>query len=264
MKRIWFFLLGSKAEIISAITSITVVMISLSYKDRLTALVITVVVLVVFLTILIYVRTRGDRRRFYYLSLTKPKEKKDWVGRGTWDYSKSNRAYLITNSTNGFIFAKCLLWDDYVVNFDFKIVRNCNGWIVRARDLSNYVMLQCGLVGINPHVKLRGIWHMKSHADSDVNLTFDNQLHLDVWYKARIYCEKSHLTIQIRDQKRLLVFDRIWEIPENLVFRYKEKIEEEGEGKPIALPVDLDFGTIGFRCWSHEKSLIRDLLIQKI
>lgn len=265
MKRIWFFLLGSKAEIISVVTSITVVMISFSYKDRLTALVITVAVLVVFLTILIYVRTRGDRRRFYYSPLTKPKEKDYWVGRGTWNYSKSNGAYLITDSMNGFIFNKCLLWGDYVVSFEFKIINENCGWIVRARDLSNYVMLQCRLDRINPLIKLHGIWWGRSPKDPGVNLTFDTQLHLDLWYKAIISCEKSHLTIQIRDQEQQPIFNRIWTIPKERVFRYKEKIgQEEKEGKPIALPIDLDFGTIGFRCWAYEKSLIRDVLIRKV
>ncbi len=266
MKRLCYFLRGVLTEIIGAVAAIIAG--AVSYKmseDPSTGLLITVIIVVTVLAVVVYFRTKEDRHRLHYLPLTKPREKDNWVGKGTWEYSKSNGAYLITNSLNGFIFNKCLLWTDYAVDFEFKIVRDNCGWIVRARDLSNYVMLQCGLDQINPHIKRNGIFFISHGKDPGVNLTFDTQLRLDLWYKAIIHCEKSRLTIRISDQKQQPIFDRIWTIPERQVFRYKEKIgEEDKESKTIVLPVDLDFGTIGFRCWGHEQSLIRDLLIRKI
>jgi len=266
MKRFRYFLRGVLAEIISVAAAITVSGVSyIMSEEQSTGLLIIVITLVTVLVFLVLIRTRKDRQSLYYLPLMKPREKANWIGNGTWDYSKSNDAYLITDSLNGFIFNKCLLWGDYVADFEFKIVRDNCGWIVRARDLSNYVMLQCGLDQINPHIKRNGIFFISHGKDPGVNLTFDTQLHLDLWYRATVYCEKSNIRIQIRDQEWQSIFDRIWTIPERQVFRYKEKIgEEDKERKTIVLPVDLDFGTIGFRCWAHEKSLIRDLLIRKM
>jgi len=171
---------------------------------------------------------------------------------------------LLTDSANGFLFSRCLLWQDYKLSFEFKIVRNCIGWVVRARDLSNYIMLQCCLDGINPHIKTNGMWWIKRHGDTDVNLTFDDKLNLDEWYNAKIHCEKSQIKLQIFGQNQVSIFDRMWEIPDKVVVSYLESPESKVPTKTIVLPVDLDVGTIGFRCWGYEKSLVRDLLVKRI
>lgn len=228
-----------------------------SIRDNKVIFIISVIVFVLLLLVIIYLRMK--EKSFYFVPLKKSQEKDNWIGRGTFEYIKSDNCFSITNSDAGYIFSKSLLWSNYSFTFDFKIINSCLGWILRAIDLSNYIMLQCGTDGINPHIKINGMWRKREH--KDVELSFDKYLSLDKWYRGKLISEKRTVRITILEGESA-IFDRHWNIPEKAIVEYRKK---EGETpNHILLPINLDYGTVGFRCWGPEKGLVKNLLIEKL
>jgi hypothetical protein len=193
--------------------------------------------------------------------LTKRKNKDDWIGRGIFEYTRTENCFLITNSDPGYIYSKCLIWSDYKFSFEFKIIKKCLGAILRAVNLSNYVMLQITPSGIRPHIRINGGW--KWWECSEVNLDFENRLSSDKWYTCLFSCEKGSINIKLFDGKNK-IFDREWNIPQgSLVFQFK-KDEQDLSPINIPFPINLEYGSIGFRNWDDEKALIKNILIEKI
>jgi hypothetical protein len=261
-KKISIFFKTYKYEIIVFLVNLTTAYIAFIFRDILILFLSFIFIFILSFILVIYFRTSD--KDFYYLPLDKPGQEKDWVGRGIWKYVRSEKCFEITKSHVGFIFPKTFLWDDYSFEFDFKIVNRTCAWIVRAVNLSNYIMLQCAFEGINPHIRLDGEWLVKSHSDKDVNLTFREQLEPDKWYRAKVMCEKRSIRISIIDAERT-IFDRHWVIPDTLAFVYKFKVEEgRQEEKILQRPIDFDFGAIGFRNSGDERGFIRDVHVQRL
>jgi hypothetical protein len=196
--------------------------------------------------------------------MDKPGSEKDWIGIGKFFYMINEKCYEITESHAGYIYPSVLDWSDYRFEFDFKIINSCLAWIVRASNLSNYVMLQCGLKGIDPHIRLNGQWIIKRHEEPDVNLSFEKTLSPDTWYKAKIICEKRNLRIVIYNKKNP-IFDRHWKIPEQLVINYKVAPDpKDKRAVQFIQNIDFDFGAIGFRDHGDEKGLIKNIYIEKL
>ena len=123
------------------------------------------------------------------------------------------------------------MWSDYRYVFEFKIIRSCLGVILRAINLSNYVMLQIGQTGIRPHIKVNGAW--TAWEFKDVDLDFESNLKLDNWYKCMISCEKDIINIRILKNKNS-IFDRDWIIPSGQInFAFKK---DEEDRKPLLIP----------------------------
>jgi hypothetical protein len=191
--------------------------------------------------------------------MDKPGQEKDWVGRGDFDYIRNEKCYEITNSHVGYIFPKISNWDDYFFQFKFKIINKTSGWIVRAVNLSNYIMLQCDFGGINPHIRIEGEWVVFEKQTS--GLTFIKELNPDTWYGAKIICEKRSIRILILENNQTIC-DRHWKIPEVLVVKYRNK--KGGEDLNIFRNIDFDFGAIGFRNHGDERAFIKEVFVEKL
>ena len=74
----------------------------------------------------------------------------NWDYRGNWHVSDEN-ALVVTDSSDGGLTKVGALWENYTFSFQAKILRNCLGVVVRARDLDNYYMFQIGTDRITPH-----------------------------------------------------------------------------------------------------------------
>jgi hypothetical protein len=221
------------------------------------AFAITALVFTISFVVVIYFRTKD--KAFYFLPLRRAGQDKDWVGRGKLNFSQSEKAYEITDSHAGFIFPKTTQWDDYSFDFEFKIANVCLGWVVRAVNLSNYIMLQCGYDGINPHIRINGNWSLVGHGEA--NLTFEENLSPDKWYRAVVTCEKRNIKMTIYDGKTV-VFDRHWIIPDNIIINF-----ERPGSQPdlrIAQEVDFDFGAIGFRNHGAEDAFVRNVYVERL
>lgn len=219
---------------------------------------VSIIIIFVYLVVIILLRLRD--RDFYFIPLTQRRDKDNWIGRGIFEYSKVHKCFFITNADPGYIYSKCLNWSNYKYAFEFKIIKNHLGVVLRAVNLSNYVMLQIALDGINPHIRINGGWSTWGHKQS--GLSFRKKLSLDTWYKCDLYCENDSVNIKIFDEQNK-VFDREWQIPTgSLVFKFK-KDEESSSSTNIPFPINLEYGSIGFRNWGREKALIKSILIKK-
>ncbi|MFA5199902.1 MAG: hypothetical protein WC442_03220 [Candidatus Omnitrophota bacterium] len=217
--------------------------------------------IIIFVSLIIIIYFRVKEKDFYFISFKKRENKDDWTGKGYFDYLRTERCFLISDSDSGYIYSKSLTWSDYRVSFEFKIFRDCLGIILRAVNLSNYAMLQIKTYGIRPHVRVNGGWFVLEA--KDVNLSFKDELSLDKWYKCFLSCEKGSINIKIFDKKDKL-FDRNWDIPQgNLYFDFK-KDENDSNSIKIAFPINLEYGSVGFRNAGTEKALVQSLLIERI
>lgn len=266
MRKTKYFIRQYKFEFIAFFVNLIVTTSTLLLINISTALVVSILFLFASLIVVIYLKTKD--KDFYFLSLDKTGQEKDWVGRGKFKFIRNEKCFEITESHVGYIFPKTSDWDDYSFQFDFKIINKTIAWIVRAIDLSNYVMLQCTMEGINPHIRINGQWIPKKHTDEDVNFTFDDKLSPDTWYKGRIICEKRSIRITIFSQGKNALFDRHWLIPDQMLIHLVEVIKEGNSEKELIKQfqqnMDFDFGAIGVRNHGTERALIKNILIEKL
>jgi len=273
LKRIYFFGKSYVYEIITAVAGAALAIIAvLSSSNLKLGLFLSIGVVFVSTIIIIFLKTR--EKAFYFLGMHRAKDRDDWIGSGDFEFIKSEYAFLITNASPGYIYSKCLTWSNYKYEFYFKILNDRVGIVVRAVNLSNYVMLQITPSGIRPHLNISGGW--KIWEPQQAGLSFENELSLDKWYKCRFVCERNEIFIRIEDGKQL-VFSRNWAIPRGiLLFRFeeesgrlrpeKERSQNHDEIKQVTtipLPINLEYGSVGFRNWGHEKALVKDIYISK-
>lgn len=259
-KRILYLFKNFKIDTITSFSTLTLVLIAyVFWQNQATLLFASIFVIFTFLIIAIYSQVMN--KDSYLISLTNRDDKDDWIGRGVFEYDRVHNAYLMTNSEPGFIYSQCLNWSDYLFEFEFKIIKDCLGVIVRATNLSNYVMLQIREGGIRPHIKINGGWLSWEH--QNVGLTFDKNISLDRWYKCSLFCEKDSISITIAD-KKATVLQRSWSMPYGrLGFPFPQK-ENDPQPTVIHFTADFNYGTVGFRNSGKEKALVRCCLIEKI
>ena len=254
------FIRHYKYELIAFVVNVVTTITSLMLKDSSdVAAILAVVIFIISIFIVIYFRTQD--RDFYFLPLNKPGNEKDWVGRGRFAYLRSEKCFEITNSHAGYIFSKTLLWDDYKLECDFKIVNISIGCIVRAIDLSNYVMYQLFHDRIKPHFRINGRWIILEE------VRLEDSLKPDKWYKLIIICEKRNVRIVVYDEK-LAVFDRYWKIPNQITISYKQIIEGDKRKREREImflqEINFDFGAIGSRNHGDEQAFIKNVFIEKL
>ena len=254
-----YFLRNYKKEIYTTIVAIILnILAFLCAKKPNVLLALTIFINFVSLVVIIYFRSR--ERDFHYVSFTRREHKDDWIGKGIFQYERLEKCFSITAADPGYIYSKSLSWSDYSLSFEFKIVNECIGVIVRAVNLSNYAMLQITQNGIRPHIRINGAWYVREC--NEVGLCFDQQLSLDKWYKGSLICEKGTVRVLLFDKKKE-IFNRSWEIFRgSMAFKFGET-EKDPKPLKIYFPVNLEYGSIGFRNDGSEKALIKNLLIKK-
>lgn len=228
-------------------------------SDQRIILIFSLLITLISVSLIVYLRLR--EKDFYFVALTRRQDKDDWIGRGNFEYRRTSNAYLITDSEPGYIFSKILSWNDYKFNFEFKILNECIGAVVRAANLSDYVMFQIRDYGIRPHIRINGGW--RPWEAKETNLKFENELSSDKWYKCSITCEKDLITIVLQNESKI-VFNRSWTIShERLGFPFPQ-FEKDLKPTIIYFPINLDYGTIGFRNAGSERALVKNVLIEKL
>ena len=253
---IWFFIRKYIRELLTAGFAVLSVIIGFIYRGH--SLSVWLSLSIVFISLLIFIYVKSRERDIYYISFTKRKDKDDWLGKGEFDYDRNNDCFSITNADPGYIYERTLYWSNYKYELEFKIIHSCIGIVVRAINLSNCIMMQIGEGGIRPHIKINGMW--KAWESKETNLTYDQQLSLDKWYKCIMLCEQDVIKVKIYDGNHLL-FDREWSIPKGaLIFMFKTEQQQE-----ISVPfaINLEYGAIGLRNYGEEKGLIRNIIAEK-
>lgn len=250
-----------KFDILSTVLTLTLAMVAyMFWQKQLTVLLATILIVTIFLLLVIYLRVRN--KDFYFIPFTRRADKDDWIGSGIFEYVKVDNCFQITNTDpGGYIFSKCLTWNAYKYEFEFKIINKCLGAVVRAVNLSNLVMLQITEDGVRPHISINGgyfVWEAK-----DVNLSFIKKLSVDKWYRCQIFCERGDITIKIFNKKEK-IFDRQWKIPVGKIEFSFPKDEKDKKPTKIPFPINLEYGSVGFRNSDNEKALVKSVLVEKI
>lgn len=222
------------------------------------AFALTIAVFTISIFVVIYFKTRG--RDFYFLPLDKPGDEKDWVGRGRFAYVRNENCFEVTDSHAGYIFPKTSNWDDYKFECEFKIVNMSLGCIVRAVNLSNYVMYQLFYDRIKPHLRINGEWIVMEENK------FEEKLKPDKWYGLVIICEKRSIRIAIKEADTTL-FDRHFIIPPQMGVVYREidsKGEETKRETRLMQNIDFDFGSVGVRNHGDERAFVKNIYLEKL
>lgn len=260
MLSIKFFLRRYKVDIRAALFAVLLYILGFFLTQDAKLLLIWSLV-VTFLSLGVIIYTRVKEKDFYFISLGNRKHREDWMGIGTFDYVRSEHCFRITNSDPGYIYSKTLTWNDYKLEFQFKILKKSVGVVVRAVNLSNLVMLQIFTHGVKPHIRVNGFY--KWWEPEEAGLTFDKTLSLDKWYKGVFYVDKTSISIRIFDGSRL-VCDRSWNIPQQGQMLYPAKRPELTDLEyNIPFSINLEYGTFGFRNWGDEEALVKNILVEK-
>jgi hypothetical protein len=76
---------------------------------------------IIFISLIAIIYFRMKEKDFHFVSFKNRKNKDDWIGRGVFEYSRTEKCFLIQDSDGGYIYSKALTWSDYKVSFDFKL-----------------------------------------------------------------------------------------------------------------------------------------------
>lgn len=262
MRKLKTLFRNHRYELIAFLVNVIVTFVAFQFfRNNLAVFVLSVVIFTASLILVIYQKTKD--KDFFYLPLDKADQDKEWVGRGSFSYIRSEGCFEITQSHSGWIFPKTLTWDDYFFEFEFKIARSTCGFIVRSRDLSNYIMMQIAPQGINPHIRLDSEWIPWKHNDPQANLTFKKDLSQDTWYKAKIYCDKRRIRMTFFNKKEM-IFDRSWEIKEQMLVTYPAPGNDRTKDIKLIRQIDFDFGAIGFRNHGEERAFVKNVFVEKL
>jgi hypothetical protein len=264
MLRLKYWFLSYMYDLVTFVSAIVLLFVSdfIPYLRLVSWLPSLTKAMVIFVSTCIIIFLRSREKAFYFVPLTRREDKDDWMGYGRFEYRRTDKCFTITESESGYIFSKCLTWTDYKISLDFKIVSRCLGVILRAVSLSNYAMLQLERDGVKPHIRINGGWAIWK--PEDVNLGFTSPLSLDHWYKLTVICDKDVISIVLIDHDGKPPFERKWVIPRGWTSFLLGEEKDSPIPTQIPFPINLDYGTIGFRNYGDEQALVKNVLIQKI
>ncbi len=181
-----------------------------------------------------------------------------WEFYGDWRCERDEDDYIlsVTNSGEGGIVKHCRLWNDYIFEFETKIVHSNTTWVIRARDILNYVMLQCGRAEIIPYFKVNGFWLTLP------SVPLLTTLPLNEWFAVRIKVSGIKILVQvtINGQKHTLLDQ---ELLRPGIFQGEVRTLE-GDEKPTNIAVSYPLGSVGFREYGDERAYFRNVRVTKL
>lgn len=260
LQRVKFYIRKNLLVIIAVLISLSSIL-TVFIKIRIINISLAILTILLILGFFIY---HNRAKKFYYISLTDPKHSNSWFGRGSFKYDITNKSFLIegisTGNDSAQIYKNCISWNDYEFSFNFKILKSCLGIVVRAIDVSNFIMLQINQDGIRPHIKINEQWAIEE--SKPTNLLFEKKLSPDSWYRCVLNCERNTIYIKVFNKKSLL-FDRFWDIPKALSL---EGINGNKKKTDIPSYIIINFynGSVGFRNSRGEKALVRNVYIKEL
>lgn len=170
---------------------------------------------------------------------------RNWKYEGDWhiEEDEGQKILVATNSFKGGIARPCLLWEDYVFEFETKIVNKYTSWIIRAADIDNYVVLQCHQEKLRPFFLGKGQFYPDEWPVQD--LPFN--LPLDTWFSVRIEVRGTQVKVAIKpDTKWAEVFN-------------SPLLEQQPAG-----PDSFPRGSVGFRESGQELAGFRNVYVRRI
>lgn len=231
---------------------------AVTFRDRYTPLWLAVVLAAWLLALTYYVHSARKQTEISEFRENFRHGLEDWEYYGGWRTERDGRQRIltVTESAEGGIARPCLLWRDYEFEFETKIVRGNTTWLVRARDILNYVMLQCGRSELNPHFRANGFWLLLDHVPLPLTLP------TNTWFFVRIRVQGTRVTVSVR------LGDAETEIYNSELLRPEVKtytISADGETRRTDLMLSYPTGSVGFREWGEtECAQFRNVRVKKI
>lgn len=260
MKKIYFFLKENWQELLSSMSAVVTTWLSIYVKNDFFNLVFSVSTII--LLLLLVVLLKKKEKKFYYLPMQKRDDIQNWLGSGKYEYKPSLNSFYVGHNDPGHIFAPTLNWSNYSFKFQFKIEHACIGAVVRAVNLSNFIMLQIREDGIRPHIKINGSY--KTFEINETGFSFSKNLSKDEFYDCNIRAENNQIFIKISLNKNI-IFQRVWNIPQgSMLFEFRENNEDAKPKASIPFPINLEYGSVGFRNSSNEAGVVKNVLIEKL
>lgn len=171
----------------------------------------------------------------------------NWKYEGNWHtIQEGNQTILVvTDSGRGGIAKPCLSWRNYIFEFETKTVNKYSAWIIRAKNLDHYVMLQCRteemlLLFRSERNQGKWAWSKEEHID------LPRSIPTNTWFGVRIEVEKDMVTIRLTlDGEDIEVISDVILAP------------------PIA-PEKYVQGSVGFRESNKECAHFRNVRVKRI
>jgi hypothetical protein len=256
-----------KRELISFLITLVTAVLSV-FLGRTIYSIITILMAVISFLITIYFLVK--EKDLFFVSFNKYDQGEDWLGSGIFKLNRTNKGFEVANTDAGFIFSKCLNWSNYEVSGQFKLINKNLGVIVRANDLSTYIMIQFNSENntVRPHYFANGGFVVKEAMDT--GLRFTRKLQVGKWYKFKLIIDKEKIEINVSDKKVELI-NKFWMIKEGIsnpritipIFPADDK-ERKNHTHNLDVPVSYDYGSIGFRCGHDESAIIKNILVKNI
>lgn len=260
MKKIYFSIKESWQEILSSIGAVFTTLLSIYVRNDYLNIILSVLTIILLLFLVILLKKK--EKNFYYLPMQKRDDIQSWLGSGKFGYKPSLISFYVGHNDPGHIFAPTLNWSNYSFNFQFKIEQACLGAIVRAVNLSNFIMLQIREDSIRPHIKINGSY--KAFEVNETGFSFSENLSKDEFYDCYIRTENNQIFIKISLNKNI-IFQRVWNIPQgSILFEFKEHSDDSKPKASIPFPINLEYGSVGFRNSANEAAVVKDVLIEKL
>jgi hypothetical protein len=188
------------------------------------------------ITDILDVSRQGSSRQEMLLSQENaPFDEDNWLFDANDGWTIADRCIRVTRCPTGGLFKSGIAWSDYAFNFQFKIVNEYAGWIIRARDRDHYLMIQCGHAQIRLHTRMLGEDGIVETRLERPMIPIDSTQ--EEWTKVRTEVLGAAIRIWINEKV-------IWS-SSNFLNRFQ-------------------FGTIGFRCDGSEEALFRNIYVQSL
>ncbi len=105
LKKIYYFSKTYKYDFLTAFAALILYILAFIFSDnQKILLILSIIITFIFFTIIIYIRFK--EKDFYFIPLADRKNKDDWFGKGTFEYERTEKCFLITNSDSGYIYSK--------------------------------------------------------------------------------------------------------------------------------------------------------------
>lgn len=171
----------------------------------------------------------------------------------------------VSESHDGGITKKGFSWSDYEFSFDTKVIRDTSGWLIRATNRSNYVMIQLNLKDLNkPTLRL----YYRYSDPTTPWVLFDEvdlgtEIRLLEWVAVRIAVRGSTVDVFINGEHALHMF-----LPDPIRFeKVKKVLKEDGKTETVKegmVALSYPGGRVGFRCDAQEHAHFRNVRVKPL
>jgi hypothetical protein len=208
------------------------------------------------LTYHIYSTRKSTDQREFFEDFRRGLENWEYYGGWRTEREDSRHILIVIDSDAGGIAKPCRLWTDYVFEFETKIAQANTSWIIRASDILNYVMLQCGPAELNPHFRVNGLWFKLQSVSLPVTLP------LNTWFGVRITVTGTRVVVVVRvNDRETEIFNRPLLEPQIVA----AQITQGGTTQSLNVTFSYPMGSVGFREWGNtECAHFRNVHVMRI